>query len=286
MKLFEAKDYVYEDANLDKPVRYTEEFLKEIAEKYPNCVLQSVHDGQGVGVINNIHFKDGWLMGDLPSDIKLDGKGLSPLFQPYLLDKGDYYEAVDGELKHIAIADNPRNQLLYNEIKKGEKMSDDVTEMLTNRVQQLEREVAVKDNQLESNKKKLEEYEELKKEVKSLKEANSNYESKIEANSDKANKWDEYITSKKASLIDEVAGDDSTMKEKIKDWSIDQLNFLKEHKNITTEPKGIGNGNAEGLGEVESAEEIEEASKPSAEKFLELYHDKFGEAPTFITKEE
>lgn len=264
MKLFEAKDYTYDDANLDKPVRYTEDFLKEIAEKYPNCVLQSVHDGQGVGVVNNIHVEDGWLMGDLPSDIQLDGQGLSPLFKPFLLDKGDYYEAVDGELKHIAIAENPRNQLLYNEIRKGDKkMSDDVTEMLTNRVQQLEREIAVKDNQLESNKKKLEEFEELQKEVKTLREANSSYESQIEVNTDKANKWDEYVTNKKASLVDDIAGEDSTMKEKIKDWSIDQLNFLKEHKNITTEPKGVGTGNAEGLGETH--EEVDDATKQQQE---------------------
>lgn len=260
MKLFEAKDYEYKESNIPKPVRYTDEFMKDIAEKYSNCVLQYEHDKKGIGVVNNIHFEDGWLMGDLPSDVELHGEGLSPLFTAQLLDKGDYYEAYDGELRHIAITDKPRNQILYNEIKKGDnKMSDDIIEMLTNRVQQLEREVAVKDNQLESNKKKLEEFDELKKEIKTLRDSNSEYESQIEANTDKANKWDEYVNTTKASLVDEIAGEDSTMKEKIKDWSIDQLNFLKDHKNITTEPRGVGNGNAEGLNETH--EEVDDATK-------------------------
>ena len=260
MKLFEAKDYEYKESNIPKPVRYTDEFMKDIAEKYSNCVLQYEHDKKGIGVVNNIHFEDGWLMGDLPSDVELHGEGLSPLFTAQLLDKGDYYEAYDGELRHIAITDKPRNQILYNEIKKGDnKMSDDIIEMLPNRVQQLEREVAVKDNQLESNKKKLEEFDELKKEIKTLRDSNSEYESQIEANTDKANKWDEYVNTTKASLVDEIAGEDSTMKEKIKDWSIDQLNFLKDHKNITTEPRGVGNGNAEGLNETH--EEVDDATK-------------------------
>lgn len=254
MKLFEAKDYDYSDYGRVRPVRYTAEFLRELAMNTDEVKIVNGHTGEEIGKVTDIGFRDGWLVGNVPSNIKETGRGLSPLFDAYLLEGNDIDLAQDGEIKHFALVDNPKSQLLFNEQKgTGDKMTENkgIEEILTNRIKELERELAVANNQLESNKKKLEQYNELEKEVKDLRKANSEYETQIESNKDKANKWDEYVTDKKASLVDEIAGEDSTMREEIKDWDIDKLNFLLEHKNVSTDPKGVGNGEEEGVGEVE-----------------------------------
>lgn len=252
MKLFEAKDYDYTDYGRIKPVRYTEEFLQELANKTNEVNIVNGHTGEEIGKVTDIGFVDGWLVGNVPSNIQKAGKGLSPLFDAYILDGDDVDLAQDGVLKHFALVDNPRSQLLFNEKGTGDKMSDNkgVEEILSNRVKELERELAVANNQLESNKKKMEEHNELVKEVNELRKTNSEYESQLESNKDKATKWDEYVTEKKATLVDEIAGEDSTMKERIKDWDMDKLEFLLEHKNVSTDAKGIGTGDNGDVGEL------------------------------------
>ena len=286
MKLFEAKDYDYSDYGRVKPIRYTEDFLKEIAENNDEVCIVSGHTGEKIGMVTDIGFVDGWLVGNVPSNVQETGKGLSPLFDSFLLDGGDVDVADGGELKHFALVDNPRSQLLFNEKGTGDKMSDnkDLNDVLASRVKELERELAVANNQLESNKKKMEEYNELVKEVKELRKANSEYESQLESNKNKATKWDEYVTNQKESLVDEIAGDDSTMKDKIKDWDIDKLNFLKEHKNISTDPKGVGNGDTTGTGELNEPPKPTdtEIKEQKTKDFLEFYEDEFGKKPSFL----
>lgn len=280
MKLFEAKTYDYKDMGKNKPVLYDETFFKELLKDCTSVEIQSVHDGKVIGYAENLYFEDGWLCGDVPVDI--EGKGLSPRFDVYLLDKGDYDLARDGKFRHIALTDNPRNQILYNE-KGNDKMTDNNTELanvLANRVKELERELAVTNNKLESNKKKMESYEELEKEVKQLRKTNSEYETQMETNKDKANKWDEYVNTERTELIDDIAGDDSTMKETIKDWDYDKLKFLQEHKNISTERKGIGNGENDINEPPKPSEEEEKEQK--AQEFLDFYEKEFGKKPSFI----
>lgn len=280
MKLFEAKQYDYSDAGEVKPVLYDETFFKELLKECDKVEIQSTHDGEVVGYAENLYFKDGWLHGDIPVELK--GKGLSPRFDVYLLDKGDYNLARDGTFTHIALADNPRNQIFYNE-KGNDSMgeNDDLNKVLSKRIRELEREVVTKDNQLESNKKKLEAYDELEKEVKELRKSNSEYEAKLETNQNKANKWDEYVTNKRTELIDEIAGDDSTMKETIKDWEFDKLKFLNEHKNISTDPKGVGNAGGQDLNEPPKPTE-KEVKENKAKEFVEFYEKEFGKKPSFL----
>ena len=277
MKLFEARDYDYSDYGRTKPVRYTEEFLRELAMNTNEVSIVNGHTGEEIGKVTDIGFKDGWMVGNVPSSIQQTGKGLSPLFDAMLLDGDDVDLAQEGELKHFALVDNPRSQLLFNEKGTGNMSENNsVNEILSNRVKELERELAVANNQLESNKKKMEEHNELLKEVKELRKSNSDYEAQIEVNKDKANKWDEYETNKKASLVDEIAGDDSTMKENIKDWDIDKLEFLLSHKNITTDPKGVGNGNNE-EGDVGHVEDPKPTPEQEQQKLLNEVDSMFDE---------
>ena len=244
MKLFEAKSYDYSDYGKDKPVVYDEEFFNQLLSNVNEVEIVNGHDGNRIGVMTNLEFKDGWLNGEKPAYMITGEQGFSPKFNAYLLDKGDYYLARDGELEHIALVDNPRSQL-FNEKKKGtDSMSEknDINDVLSARVKELERELAIANNQLESQKKKMENYKELETEVKDLRKVKVDFESQIEESKSKALKWDEYESNKKASLVDEIAGDDSTMREQIKDWDIDKLNFLLEHKDISKEPRGVGNG--------------------------------------------
>lgn len=249
MKLFEAREYDYSDRGEQKPILYDETFFNDLLKECDKVEIQSTHDGDVIGYAENLYFEDGWLHGDIPVD--LNGKGLSPRFDVYLLDKGDYKVARDGSFEHIALTDNPRSHILYNEIKGTDNMgeSTDINEVLSNRVKELERELAVANNQLESYKKKLENYNELEKQVKELTKANSEFESQIASSKEKVAKWDEYVDTTRNSLIDELAEGNEAMKEEFKSWNIDQLRFLKENKPVTTEPQGVGNGISEGLNE-------------------------------------
>ena len=71
VKLFEPCYMEYQGYN--KPIRYTEEFLKELASKVNRTVLvDERHLGENIGDVSNFTFTDGALYGDVVTEKALD----------------------------------------------------------------------------------------------------------------------------------------------------------------------------------------------------------------------
>ena len=95
-ELFEVGSYDYSDLDdrLDKPVEWTEDDLKLIAENYRGGIpLTSEHDNIYVGIGNNIEYEEG---------------KLSPKVDVLLKDKGDSFGIDTMSLIDVGVTKNPR----------------------------------------------------------------------------------------------------------------------------------------------------------------------------------
>ena len=108
-ELFEVGSYDYSDLDdrLTKPVNWTEDDLKLIAENYRGGIpLTSEHDNIYVGIGNNIEYEKGKLFIEVPDELDMEGKGLSPKVDVLLKDNGDSFgidtmSLIDVELLNI-----------------------------------------------------------------------------------------------------------------------------------------------------------------------------------------
>ena len=94
-ELFEVGSYDYSDLDkrLTKPVEWTAEDLKLIAENYRGGIpLTEEHERVYIGIGNNIVYEDGKLFIDVPDELDMEGKGLSPKVDVLLKDNGDSFE--------------------------------------------------------------------------------------------------------------------------------------------------------------------------------------------------
>ena len=125
-ELFEVGSYDYSDLDdrLVKPVKWTAEDLKQIAENYRGGIpLTSEHDMVYIGIGNNIVFEEdkGKLFIDLPDELDMKGKGLSPKVDVLLKDNGDSFGIDTMSLINVGVTKNPRKVTLLNsEINAGE----------------------------------------------------------------------------------------------------------------------------------------------------------------------
>ena len=116
-ELFEVGSYDYSDLDerLDKPVEWTEDDLKLIAENYRGGIpLTSEHDKIYVGIGNNIEYEDGKLFLEVPDELDMEGKGLSPKVDVLLKDKGDSFGIDTMSLIDVGVTKNPRKITLLN----------------------------------------------------------------------------------------------------------------------------------------------------------------------------
>ena len=116
-ELFEVGSYDYSDLDdrLDKPVEWTEEDLKLIAENYRGGIpLTSEHDNIYVGIGNNIEYEEGKLFLEVPDELDMEGKGLSPKVDVLLKDKGDSFGIDTMSLIDVGVTKNPRKITLLN----------------------------------------------------------------------------------------------------------------------------------------------------------------------------
>ena len=118
-ELFEVGSYDYSDLDdrLVKPVKWTAEDLKQIAENYRGGIpLTSEHDMVYIGIGNNIVFEEdkGKLFIDLPDELDMEGKGLSPKVDVLLKDKGDSFGIDTMSLIDVGVTKNPRKITLLN----------------------------------------------------------------------------------------------------------------------------------------------------------------------------
>ena len=283
-KIFETGMYDYSDdpkVNVTKPVLYTPQFFEEMIKEVENVPLDENHKGDSIGVLENIHFKENCLYCDVNTDKSF--KGISPVFRYDTIDRGGYLEAVNGEFTSAGITDTPRSQIVYNSYpnddkkNKGENMvSEEAFEQMSKQNRKLERELATAENQLEANKEKIKRLSELEKEIKVLQTQNKEYNDELERIRPVAQKYTEYETSKRESLVDEISDGDSGFKDQIKNWSIEQLEVLKNNRTVTTDPVGVPSQGAEGQGEGDG-EPKPNPNEPSLEEVDAFYTSLYGE---------
>ena len=116
-ELFEVGSYDYSDLDerLTKPVEWTEDDLKLIAENYRGGIpLTAEHDKIYVGIGNNIEYENGKLFLEVPDELDMEGKGLSPKVDVLLKDKGDSFGIDTMSLIDVGITKNPRKITLLN----------------------------------------------------------------------------------------------------------------------------------------------------------------------------
>lgn len=124
-ELFEVGLYDYSDLDerLKKPVRWTEEDLKQIAENYRGGIpLTSEHDKVYIGIGNNIVFEEdkGKLFIEVPDELDMEGKGLSPKVDVLLKDNGDTFGIDTMSLIDVGVTKSPRKITLLNSEITGE----------------------------------------------------------------------------------------------------------------------------------------------------------------------
>ena len=116
-ELFEVGSYDYSDLDdrLDKPVEWTADDLKLIAENYRGGIpLTSEHDKIYVGIGNNIEYEEGKLFIEVPDELDMEGKGLSPKVDVLLKDNGDSFGIDTMSLIDVGVTKNPRKITLLN----------------------------------------------------------------------------------------------------------------------------------------------------------------------------
>lgn len=288
-KIFETGMYDYSDdprVNVTKPVLYTPQFFEEMLKDIGSVPLDIGHKGEAIGSLVNINFKDNCLYADTDTNDDLKIKGISPVFAYDTLDRGSYLEAVNGEFTGAGVTDTPRTHITYNsypnnkEDEKGDKMvSEEAFEQITKQNSKLQRQLATTENQLEANKEQLKRLSELEAENKSLRAENEKYSSELEQIRPTAQKYIDYETSKRESLIEELSKEDASLKDKIKDMDINVLELLKEQRTVNIEPQGISSQGAEGQneGDGEPKPTPNPDGKMTSEECDEFYTTLYGE---------
>ena len=202
-ELFEVGSYDYSDLDdrLDKPVEWTEDDLKLIAENYRGGIpLTEEHDRVYIGIGNNIVYEDGKLFIDVPDELDMEGKGLSPKVDVLLKDKGDSFGIDTMSLIDVGVTKSPRKITLLNSDITGDtgatgepgnpapapqpqpqpqppsKDTNVATTLLLEKLQTKDSEIGKLQDEIKTLKEESEKYEEIKKAIEEDKEFLDNKE--------------------------------------------------------------------------------------------------------------
>ena len=116
-ELFEVGSYDYSDLDkrLTKPVIWSEDDLKLIAENYRGGIpLTEEHEKIYIGIGNNIEYVEGKLFIEVPDELDMEGKGLSPKIDVLLKDNGDSFGIDTMSLIDVGVTKSPRKITLLN----------------------------------------------------------------------------------------------------------------------------------------------------------------------------
>ena len=189
-ELFEVGSYDYSDLDdrLDKPVEWTADDLKLIAENYRGGIpLTSEHDKIYVGIGNNIEYEEGKLFIEVPDELDMEGKGLSPKVDVLLKDKGDSFGIDTMSLIDVGVTKNPRKITLLNSEITGEtgnpepapqgqpqpapnKDANVATSLLLEKLQGKDAEIGKLQDEINNLKEESKKYDEIKKAIEENKE--------------------------------------------------------------------------------------------------------------------
>lgn len=269
-----------------KPVVYTDSFLKEIASNTLGSSLELTHGNNtidAVGLVNDFEFINGELVANVSTNSDLKGMGFSPEFSANFRDKGDKYEAIDGQLLKTILTDAPRSHILCNSVEGGSNMSEETIKILEKQVKDLNREVAQKDAIIEANKKKISEFEELNNKLAELEKENQDYKTQINDLTPKAEAFGKIENDMRTDLLTKAFGDDEEAKKPFANATLEQLESLAKHREVTRQAQGVGAGNGEGIGEGEGQTDKTSNEADAALAFYKKLHN--GETPSFIKEQ-
>ena len=175
-ELFEIGEYDYSDLDdrLNKPVKWSEEDLKAIAENYRGGIpLTSEHDNVYVGIGNNISYDEGKLFIEIPDELDMEGKGLSPKIDVLLKDNGDSFGIDTMSLIDVGVTKNPRKITLLNSQINDDNSGEDTnvaTSLLLEKLQGKDAEIGKLQEEINSLKEESKSYDEIKKAIEENKE--------------------------------------------------------------------------------------------------------------------
>jgi len=262
--IFKTGKFNYEDAGIDKPVKYDVNDLIEVASRTPNVNITKEHSKEVLGVMSNFIVKDGLLMADEPNNLELKGMGFSPVFEFDLVDMGDYYAPKNILMTEIGYTQNPRTQIVYNSIEvRNSEMDDKQLRDALDTNKRLNEDIGVLKSQIKQLKKANQEKEKEIKEIKDSYSSNDDklkeYESlkKIEAS------YNSLIASKRDDLIYQLVGDNKAEADKFKDYSIEQL---ENTLSLVQGSKGV-------KGVTPQTTKVDDGNDPSVEVDEDVYTD-------------
>ena len=265
----------YDDVGLDKPVKYTEEFLKAIANDTRSVDVTNEHTNEIIGSLSNFKYDDGVLYAELPQGLDITGNGLSPVFDCDLVDMGTYYEPRNFNMTAIGLTKNPRNHIIYNSIQTdyGDgKVSDEYHKMLDKKeetIAEQREEIGILKKQMEelreknkSNEDALNDFKKLQKQFDELKEKSEVYRVDSE-------RLHEQEAKAKAELIKEIVGDDEKGLEMFQKFSVEELEHMKNSKIITEPVKAVSGNSVETItdGDADDVPSEDKVDEYSAEYF-------------------
>lgn len=272
VSIFKPCELTYEKH--DKPIKYTEEFLKEIASNTSTAPIVNEHYGKTIGQMSNFTFTDGELYADTDSSKSL--KKFSPSFENIdLIDKGDYYVATGGYLVEVASTVAPR----LNNSKGGIKMADDenneTINILNKQIKDLNKQLAIAENKNKANEEKLKSYNELEKEVQKLREWKETNSKLLNEQKPIIEEFQKAQEAKKEDLLEKISNGNAELKAKFQDFSVGDLETIVTAQIHDQPAKGIGADNAKGLndgdGSTDEEEEIQARNKAVERMFDDLF---------------
>lgn len=286
-KLFEPCFMEYDV--YDKPVKYTEEFLMELASKVNKTnLVNEEHFSEKIGVVSNFTFSDGALYGDVNTDKTLDNLGYSPYINCSLQEEKDYWLAVKPTgFTDVALTSKPRKkvQLPNTSSNGGSSMSDvdtdnETIKILNGQVKDLNKELAIANNKLKTYEEKNKQFDEMEKELKDLRKWKEDNEKVIEEQKPIIEAYKKDQETKRSELIDKLSNGNEEIKAQLKDKDLETLQVIDGLQAHEEPPRGIAAHNAEGLNEGDGSND-EEAEQEARQKAVEGMFDDL-----FTTKEE
>ena len=271
IKLWSIGQYDYSDTGMDKPVVYNQEFLRQLAENTGQIDITDEHTDTVLGSISDFEFKGGALYCDVPSTLDITGKGLSPIFDCDLVDKGNYYEPINFSMTSVGLTEKPRSQILYNSVQVvgDDNVSDELRMMLDKKeetIAEQREEIGVLNKQMEELRQKVQENEATSKDFAKLQKEYDSLVAKSEEYKVVADKFEAQEKARKDELIKEICGDDPKGVEMFSKHSVEELEYMRDTKIITEPNKGV-NADTVITDEKGDAEEKDEVDKYSAEYF-------------------
>lgn len=279
VKLFEPCYMEYE--SLDKPVRYTEDFLKELASKVNKTdLVNEEHLSKSIGNVSNFKFTDGALFGVVDTDNALDNLDYSPYINCSLEETEEYWLATNPTgLRDVALTSKPRKPVSLPNTNGGSRMSDEkdneTIKILNGQVKDLNKQLALAENKNKANEDKLKKFDEMEKELIELREWKETNSKIIEEQKPIIEKYNKSLETRKEELLNKISNGNEEIKAQLKDESLETLEKFDNLYAHEQPPKGVSSNNANGLNEGDGSND-EEAEQQARKEVVEgMFGDLF-----------